>query len=1173
MLTESDVKIVCKNFNDERAPESFESYTIDSTSFYFSLSWSSNFLNRNYYSNDLIVWDFGDGTTYTGSSATHFYTYPNIYNVNATIFDKDGDAQILSLGTPLTAKNVFPDLIYLHPINPEGYSYFLQSGKPSNQIIVTRYNSWQNEKFSKENDYTINLYVSGSRSDYVTLSSYYSNKYSHLRAYHGFVSISVDQDNFLQTKLVESTKTDSVSVYALPYTSALIDGDWSTKFEFYNYYVVGSSFVGSSGTNKNIDYVYFVDQKQSGRGPNAVDIIYASFDSKNFNDFDIYKNGYSGIFESLDQGYMNLPYSAQVLKSVFNSAEYLRITSNGISTEGNNTTVGNSTSQVLYPFDIYPIKWTNTKIPFVVTLKDLENYSVKLYDNITNYHSGFFNGNINDINLKLLKYDTTSPDPIIISDVSFERNESVPTYRNSTYFAGTLCTSTDVEVAAISATLKIQDQPVPKNFPIYGFLAQSGRPKVKRYEKLSVFDFCGTSQLEFEFQKNISTFTETTTANIHICFSPLKFLDNTKESRVFILDADNEKIYKTDIVGNIVSTMSLSSMYYQPDINIAPVENSFLNQYDAASPVWCCTDKHGNAYVTLADNTSAIKINYSTDIVSKIYVPPFENMELYQSIMYTDSSTMGFVGENTIIPSCIDVDADDNVFISYTHPLSNFICKYDNNGVLLNEIYFNALEVPQEILIDANKNIWVGIENINSSSSVNSQRDDIIYFIDHVTFQKTKIRGIKGLGVMTIDSDQNLYVSHKTNSVVKIDASTKTKQEYVFGSTGDSDYYLKDIGAIANDSSGELWIVNNVDGYLYFIDNRNLNSPLSSYPSEKLKELNFRTPQNLQSLYYVLGDWTGFRWINKFIKTEIPEPRIISGLSTYFNISKPTPVIAKYGEEFDYLTQIKSYILQESLFDKTVLLDDFIGQILGKNENIDEIGKVIYEKISNFVSNNSDIETCNIQQLLSFADETGTDLNTYLYSYPPFIKRAMDILSICQRKLFGTPNTYNRNFALSAYTYLPNNNLGREIYIDSDKFIAGKPIVTYELFSEEYKLVTNTIVPHYNYGDTVPLSGVNYSWGWGLVTASIEQSGSDIKQYYKFYEHVQNQNLEIKDNIINFDSDFTTITPTQSSFRDWSKFGGHMDKVLSHGFYKGLKLFDTCESDEPPAPTPTVTRQ
>jgi len=1159
MLTESDVKIICKVFDYENAPESFESYTIDSTSFYFSLSWNGNFTNRNFYSNNLIVWDFGDGTTYTGASAQHFYTFPDIYNVSTTLFDKEGNAHVITLGNALTAKNVFPDLIYLHPLNPDGYSYFLPSGKPSNQIIVTRYNSWQNEKFLKENNYTINLYVSGSKSDYMSLSSYYSNKYSHLKAYHGFVNLYIDQNNILQTKMVESTKTDSVSVYALPYTSGPIDQDWTVKFSFYDNYVEGSSFVGSSGTNKDVDYIYFVDQKQSGRGSNEVDIIYASFDAKNFNDFDIEKNGYSNVFRNLDQGYINLPYSAQVMKSVFNSAEYLRITSNGISVEGNNYTIGNSAYQISYPFDIYPIKWTGSKIPFVITLKDSSNYDVKLYDNILNYHTGTFNGSVNDINLKLLKYDQTSIDPIVISDAVFEKNERVPQYNNSTYFAGTVSTCTDVSVAAISATIKILDKPVPKNFSVYGFLAQTGRSKAKRYEKLNVFDFCGTSHLEFEFQKNLSTLSETTTANMHICFSPLNFLDNTKESRVFILDADNDKIFKTDIVGNIISTMNLASMQYQPDISVNPITYSFINQYGVASPTWCCTDKKGNAYVTLSDNTSAIKIDYSTDIVSKVYVPPFKNMELYDSIIYTDPEIMGFAGENTIIPSCIDIDDDDNVFVAYTHPLSNFICKYANDGTLLKEIYFNALEVPQEILVDANKNIWVAIENINNSSSVNSERNDIIYFIEHDTFAKTKIQGIKGIGTITIDEDQNLYVLHKTNSIVKINSVTKTKEEYSFGSIGDSEYYIKDIGAIANDSSGELWVVNNADGYLYFIDTENMNKPLSSYPSEKLNELHYRTKENLQSLYYVLGDWTGFRWINKFTKTTIPEPRIISGLSTYFNISEPSPTITKYGEEFDYLTQIKSYILQESLFDRTVLLDDFIGQILGKNENIDEIGKVIYEKISNFVSNNSDIETCNIQQLLSFADETGTDLNSYLYSYPPSIRRAMDILSICQRKLYGTPNTYNRNFALSAYQYLPSNNLGKEIDIDTGKFVAGNGIVTYEIFSEKYKLVTNTIVPNYNRGDVVSLSGVNFSWGWNLVTETKEQSGSEIKQYYKFYEHVPNQKLEIKDGIINFDSDFTTITPTQSSYNDWSKFGGYMDKVLSYGLYKGLKLFDNCD--------------
>ena len=55
MLTESDVKIVCKTYDDEKAPECFESYTIDSTSFYFSLSWNNNYSKRDFYSNNLII--------------------------------------------------------------------------------------------------------------------------------------------------------------------------------------------------------------------------------------------------------------------------------------------------------------------------------------------------------------------------------------------------------------------------------------------------------------------------------------------------------------------------------------------------------------------------------------------------------------------------------------------------------------------------------------------------------------------------------------------------------------------------------------------------------------------------------------------------------------------------------------------------------------------------------------------------------------------------------------------------------------------------------------------------------------------------------------------------------------------------------------------------------------
>ena len=1190
MLPESAVKILCKVFEIEGAPETFESYTIDKTSFNFSLSWSPNFNNRDFYSNEIIIWDFGDGTTYIGSSATHYYKFPNLYNVYATLYDKNGNAHNVTLERTLTAKNVFPDYIYLHPLNPEGYTYNLESGKASNQIIVTRYNSWQNEKFLKENNYTINLYASGSQSDHMTLSAYYSQKYSHLKPFHGFVKLSVNADNYIQTQLVESTKTDSVSVYAVPYTTGYIDGNWNIKFNFYDYPAENSAFIGTSGSNHDIDYVYFVDQKPSINSRNSVDIIYASFDSKNFNDESIEKNNLENLFKKLDNGYLNLPWSSQIIKSVFNSASTLRITSNGISVEGGNTTVGNVSGQILYPFDIYPIKWSNTEIPFVVTFKDNEGYTAKNYPPIYNFHTGTFNNKLYDINLKLVKFVDIDPldqfvvlSAVDLKDARFKKNMSVPQYDDSPYFAGTVKLPYEAKVVAISATIQIQDSPVEKLLPIYGFLGQVGLPKVKKYEKLNVFDYCAKSDLEFYYTQKISTLTSTSTANVHICFCPLKFLDNSKENRVFILDADNDLIYKSDVDGNIVSTMNLGDMRYLQNFVEAPIRKSFKNAYGSASPVWCCTDNRGNAYVSLGDNVSAIKIDYETDIISQVYAPPFENLELYDSGLYPEKEEYlklinnntflisiqynndivtiqkypqyyGFVGGNTIVPSCIDVDENNNVYVAYTHPLSNFICKYANNGELLRTIHFQPLEVPQEFIIDSDDNIWVGIENINQSTSVNLDRDDKVYFIDGKTYEKTLIKNIEGLGLLTIDKNQNLYVLNKTNTITQINRNTKTSKDYVFGITADETAYIKDIGAIAADSSGQLWVVNNVDGRLYFADVGNLSAPLSSLSFDKLKDLNYKTIQSLQSIYLTMGDWTGFRWINKYIKTEIPEPRILTNLSTYFDILNPTPTIAKYGEEFDYLTQIKSYILQESLANSNVLLDDFVGQILGKNQNVEEVGKVIYEKISNFVSNNSDLDTCNIQKLLSLADETGTDLNRYLYSYPPSIRRALDILSICHRRLFGSANSYNRNFGLSAYKYFLNNNLGSEIQIEDGTFVAGEPIVTYELFSENYKLITNTIVPNYNYGDIVPLSSVNYRWGWELVTGTKAQSGLDIKQYYLFYKYVPNTNTVVYDNIINFDSDLTTLTPKESSFEDWSKFAGYMDKVISYGFYKGLKL-------------------
>jgi hypothetical protein len=188
----------------------------------------------------------------------------------------------------------------------------------------------------------------------------------------------------------------------------------------------------------------------------------------------------------------------------------------------------------------------------------------------------------------------------------------------------------------------------------------------------------------------------------------------------------------------------------------------------------------------------------------------------------------------------------------------------------------------------------------------------------------------------------------------------------------------------------------------------------------------------------------------------------------------------------------------------------------------------------------------------------------------------VDLLSINHSKLFGSTNQYNQNFGLSTFRYDLGSNLGGEISIDTGTFTVGQPVVAFEKFSEKYKLISNTIIPETNgvpvvVGEQYPLSGVNYYWGWGLVTGNKAQSGIDITPYYMFYQYNPHAASNVVDNVIDFNNPLTTILPTQNNYQDWKKFGGTMEAVLGRALYEGLELFKApvkFDIQVPPTPTP-----
>lgn len=1179
-LTAVQIKVV--TFDVPEAASSYTSYTLENTPFYISLLWIENEQKLSY-SQYQVLWDLGDGTLITGFSAKHSYKYPGIYNVTATLYDLNGEPHTVTASTDsdenttvpvsLTAYNAVPDTIVfanLLPAENDGV-YLLPAGKRTKPLEIYRFNSWQNNQYLADNGYTINLYASGSNSSFLSVSSYYTDKYAHLRTYFGFVERTVNEDGIIVSKLVDSTRTSSVSVYAVPSKRAF---SWATDLTFFSTPVPGSAFAGTSGTAIDGHEVSYVDQTPSEPTRNDLVFLFASPDTSRFYD---YGNLYNPYYTSIDfpaYGYINTEWKVQFLKSIFNPAASIAITSNGITAEGTSDTIGPLTGEYLHSFNIYPTKWTNTNIPFCCTFKDNENFTTKCYPPITGFRfDGLDPTEINTISLGLYKYvpldpfnfTNTSPvSTIQINDAVFSRNPSPPFFEKSgSYFCGLMRVPQETRVAVICAAALIQDAP-PLNLGItYGFAAQPGRSDFKRFRKRAIFSNCNVETMTFDIQGENASFTNAQESNIGISFGPLENY-GVGENRVYITDSDNDKVYVYTVSGTIIDTIDLAAAPTFRGVNVSPDLVNYKGSLDSASPSNITIDSTGNAWISLYDAISAIKLDADTLTVIGHAEPTLENIAYTDYRLYTElkGQLSGFVGENSLLPACLDAGVDDTIIIGYSHPVSGFIFKYSSTGAFLSATPLPLLHSVQEIIVDKNNNIWAAVKSLEPSRGTNPfLTDDKIYKWDS---SFNLVPGfpitLKNIGNISIDLNQNLWANHGFSRIARI-SPIGIVSDITIGSQVNDTRYFQPIGGVACDNEGFIWILHNYNAKIYFypiVDLQQL--PLSAVYNGLLPDTQYTVSDGSRAFYSVFGDWTGIRWINKYVTPINPAPRIIRGQSNLFNILEKSPIVNKINENFDQADTYKSYILQEGLSDKPKLLNDFLGQIVGDATSEPEVlGKKIYEKIANFTANVSDPETCNVSALKSLFEQYGLDFYEFSSQYPSKLLRAIDILSINQRKLFGTPNTYNRNFGVSALDYNAGKNLGEQIDIATGTFTVGEPIVTYEKFSGLYKLVYNTIVPTTNglsatLGAAYPLSGVNYNWGWGLITGNNSQSGIDIAPYYNFYKYKAYMPLDMIDGVIDFNNPLTTVTATQSSYENWTEYGGTMEAIISRAMYDGLEI-------------------
>jgi len=1126
---------------------SLSSYTLENTPLYFYPDFTTSpLLSSNVViSNKKIQWNFGDGTFSNEVTASHVYTWPGTYEVKLTIFDSNGTAYDSSYKPTVTIRDfIADDFIF------ENYGKFIYD-VPASKIIdplkIIRRNSWQTYNALSAEGYTVNLYASGAGGSFIDINSFYNDKWSHLRSLSRFYEKQKIGNNE-EYVIVTSLSTKDTELYAR------IN---SNQLEVCGPNDSGAVFVGTSGYAE----FYYVDDKTKNYTTRENPIfIFATLDNSKFNDYFSQQRKLFNYIPFPPYGFQSIAPAVQpIIKVRHNPASKLSITSNGIDGEGALSATN---------FNIPPISWQNTQIPFVVKLKDNENFTTRTYpplycttaDSVALSSVSAFNLTIDLATLSAGNY-------IRVPGIDFVSNFNTDIPRSiGAFYKGYFTPQNSLLNCILTAGMTIVD---PVNFPkdsLVGWVCEPEYKSIKRLFKTSFYNSCyGSVNVNLSaYVQDYSTPNSSESYCVAVAPSGAGF---GNDYLAWIGDGFAEKIYKIDIFGNILSAFSLSSYPLSSPSGIVNV-NLLSQVLSSAAPNSIALDGNSDVWVSLFDTVSCIKIDYNSGAIKSVAYPNLQNIVYYLSSTYNIPELSGFAGENILLPASLDTDKNNNLWVAYTHPVSNFLFKYNTYGTILTAVPFPSLISPVEIIVDRNDYVWFTALNNTYNPPNILNRNDYVYKIDSTgaLVSGYPLSGFKLVGNITVDGTQSAYVSHALETVTRIDGNTAALLNYVAGAGNNNTDYICSIGGIAADTGNYIWTINNFDNKLYYLDAYSVS--ITSVNGIDNVDLVF-PPDNdplypvsafAEKIFQSYGDWNGSRWINKYM-VPVTVTRYISGNSTPFNIYSDEGIynITKVNEDFNAKGFYDETRYQEFLIDKTIFFDEFLGTIVGDlSSQPYELGKTIYEKIANFTNNVANVDKCNLKQLLSFCDELSVQFEQYNYPFPPQLRRLVDILSIKHKLLFGDQNKYNLNFIKNGS--INSNigiNLGNQISPVSGTIYSGVPIVAYEVFSGLYTLVNFSIIPNTSYNQALPLSTYNYNWAWGLV-APESLTGRDIGIYYNFYNFIDIYENSYYNNVINWYDPLNKLSPTLSSYGDWIKNDGIMQNILSYEMTKGLRLFTSA---------------
>ena len=622
----------------------------------------------------------------------------------------------------------------------------------------------------------------------------------------------------------------------------------------------------------------------------------------------------------------------------------------------------------------------------------------------------------------------------------------------------------------------------------------------------------------------------------------------------WVADADLDRLYKYDTQAKLVTAVDLKD----------------ITGKNKVTPASICLDLDKNLWVTCYDILSVLKFNKDGDFLLA-FNPSVQLPQVVPVVTgIFDPAPVTSIFDDVLIvePTCIDVDTENNVWVSFSNPISSFLMKYNSLGAHITSISLPINSTPQEILIDRDNSFWVAesYEVYGETGTLKhyTSAGDVIQQYDN----------IPNLGYLTYDADGNPWFTYGYNKIGKIKNNIFTHVAEVTSDHIPPKYqsninnpplsglngYLQSVAleGISSTHKNLIFVVHSIDNRIYVYNARNdaLIDTINITPQLMLSVHNDANAdkfynQEWNKSIQVIGDWTGVRWSRKY-KTYFFSPKTLTGVSREMFINVLNPLeIKKTNQNFNMHQQLKDLALTPLTKNNNFLFDNIIKSIYGDSLQFNDIGTIFYEKIANFLTNHNDIDTCEIDNLYKLAEMIDVSIDDYRLSFPAQLKQVMNLLTITHSKLWGIKCKCNTNFRNSENCTQTDickicgkckiNNKGEKIsdtaYIDT-----SKPVVIYEKSIDSYFL-------HYP-------STINNEKTYPIPSLTAIGLKYPIAGNYEFFEYIPTASNFYTENIIDWDNPYTTLNFKNSTYEDWISNDGVIDTMLNFYLYNGLNLIN-----------------